>query len=177
MVARTEEISREVSNSNNIAASRIRRQRGYTWEDTLVRRFNSTHDWKAFRLGSPSIRLPDVLAVSTSKRTMLVIEAKSGTAMSLPVPAEQIMRCMEWMDIFEIYRKRKVVLAFKFLSKKRVGLGRYEGRKLREFYKVWDESRDVTSCTCSYDGRTFAGTGSLREEITLKDYKMPFATE
>ena len=164
-----------MSTDMSAGASRIRRQRGYAWEDTLVKRFNNTPGWRAFRLGSPSIRLPDVLAVNTAKKTMLVIEAKSGTTTSLPVPGEQIIRCMEWMNIFEIYRKRGVVLAFKFLSKKRVGLGRYEGRELREFYKVWDMSRDVTSCTCNYDGRTFAGTGSSREEITMKDYRMPFA--
>ena len=164
-----------VSTDMSAGASRIRRQRGYAWEDTLVKRFNNTPGWRAFRLGSPSIRLPDVLAVNTAKKTMLVIEAKSGTTTSLPVPGEQITRCMEWMNIFEIYRKRGVVLAFKFLSKKRVGLGRYEGRELREFYKVWDMSRDVTSCMCNYDGRTFAGTGSSREEITMKDYLMPFA--
>ena len=158
-------------------ASRLRRQRGYAWEETLAKRFNSTPGWRAFRLGSPSIRLPDVLAVNTAKKTLLVMEAKSGTAVSLPVPSEQIARCVEWIDIFEIYKKRDVVLAFKFLSKKRVGLGRYEGRELREFYKVWDVSRDITSCTCSYDGRTFAGTGSSREEIVLKDYRVPFAAK
>lgn len=164
-----------ISTEASVGASRIRRQRGYAWEDTLVRRFNGTPGWRAFRLGSPSIRLPDVLAVNTAKKTLLVIEAKSGTTTSLPVPGEQITRCVEWMDIFEIYKKRSVVLAFKFLSKKRVGLGRYEGRELREFYKVWDVSREVTSCTCGYDGRTFAGTGSSREEIVMKDYRVPFA--
>ena len=41
--------------------NKTRRQRGYTWENTLVKRFNSIKSWKAFRLGSPSVALPDVL--------------------------------------------------------------------------------------------------------------------
>lgn len=48
----------------NEKSARMRRQRGYHWEDTIVKRFNSVDGWKAFRLGSPSIALPDVLAVN-----------------------------------------------------------------------------------------------------------------
>ena len=76
--------------TNNQKAARTRRQRGYQWEDTIVKRFNGTTSWKAFRLGSPSIALPDVLAVSTDDNTIFTIEAKSGTSTSLPVPADQI---------------------------------------------------------------------------------------
>ena len=53
----------------NQKRARIRRQRGYHWEDTIVKRFNSIEGWNAFRLGSPSIALPDVLAVSTKDNT------------------------------------------------------------------------------------------------------------
>jgi len=49
--------------SRNKRIAKIRRQRGYHWEDTIVKRFNTLDDWKAFRLGSPSVALPDVLAV------------------------------------------------------------------------------------------------------------------
>ena len=31
--------------------AQTRRQRGYNWEDTLVKRFNKLENWKAFRLG------------------------------------------------------------------------------------------------------------------------------
>ena len=106
------------SKKYNKKAARIRRQRGYHWEDTLVKRFNSTNDWKAFRLGSPSIALPDVLAVNTEKSAIYTIEAKSGTSTSLAVPYDQIERCMEWIKTFDIYKKRHVVLAFKFFVKK-----------------------------------------------------------
>jgi len=46
--------------SKNKKIAKIRRQRGYHWEDTIVKRFNALDDWKAFRLGSPSLALPDV---------------------------------------------------------------------------------------------------------------------
>ncbi len=40
-------------NKNNQKAAKMRRQRGYHWEDTIVKRFKNTENWKAFRLGSP----------------------------------------------------------------------------------------------------------------------------
>ena len=124
-------------NKDNQKASRMRRQRGYQWEDTIVKRFNATENWKGFRLGSPSVALPDVLAVNTKKSTIYTIEAKSGTTTSLAVPFDQIERCLEWIKTFDIYKKRQVILAFKFLSKKRIGLGKYESRELREYFKIW----------------------------------------
>jgi len=54
------------TNKNYQRAVKTRKQRGYQWEDTVVKRFNNTKNWKAFRLGSPSTGLPDVLAVSLS---------------------------------------------------------------------------------------------------------------
>ena len=162
---------------NNQKAARLRRQRGYHWEDTLVKRFNSVEEWRAFRLGSPSIALPDVLAVSTEKNTIYAIEAKSGTSTSLPVPADQIERCLEWIKTFDIFKKRNVLLAFKFLSKKRLGVGKYESRELREFYKIWDESLEITDCVCTYEGKFFAKIDGTRKELFLKECYMPFKTK
>ncbi len=162
---------------NNQKAARLRRQRGYQWEDTLVKRFNSTKKWKAFRLGSPSIALPDVLAVNTEENIIYTIEAKSGTSTSLPVPADQIERCLEWIKTFDIFKKRNVLLAFKFLSKKRIGVGEYESRELREFYKVWDESLEITDCVCTYEGQFFAKINGMRKELFLKECLMPFKTK
>ncbi|MFQ5781628.1 MAG: resolvase [Nitrosopumilus sp.] len=169
-------ISKKTKN-NNQKAARTRRQRGYQWEDTIVKRFNNTAKWKAFRLGSPSIALPDVLAVNTKESTIFTIEAKSGTSTSLPVPADQIQRCLEWIKTFDIYKKRNVLLTFKFLSKKRIGLGKYESRELREFYKIWDESLEITDCVCTYEGKFFAKIDGIRKEIVLKECKMPFKTK
>ena len=162
---------------NHRRAVRTRKQRGYHWEDTIVKRFNSIEQWNAFRLGSPSTALPDVLAVNTKKSTIFTIEAKSGTTESLQVPFDQIERCQKWADVFDIYKNRAVLLAFKFLSKKRLGVGKYESRELREFYKIWDEKLDITDCVCTYDGKIYAKVDGSRKEIHLKECKMPFKTK
>ncbi len=159
---------------NNKKIARTRRQRGYHWEDTIVKRFNGLNDWKAFRLGSPSVALPDVLAISTKKSTIFTIEAKSGTGTTLQVPFDQIIRCLKWTDTFELYKKRNVVLAFKFLSKKRIDIGEYESRELREFFKIWDKSLKITDCVCTYEGETYALENGKRSKIALKDHPMPF---
>ncbi len=159
---------------DNKKIARTRRQRGYHWEDTIVKRFNALKDWKAFRLGSPSVALPDVLVVSTKNNTIFTIEAKSGTGTTLQVPFDQIIRCLKWTDTFKLYRKRKVILAFKFLSKKRIDIGKYESRELREFFKVWDESLKITDCVCTYEGDTFSLENRKRSKISLEDYHMPF---
>jgi len=168
---------KEKPKKDNKKIARTRRQRGYHWEDTLVKRFNSAENWKAFRLGSPSIALPDVLAVNTQNSMIFTIEAKSGTSTSLPVPADQIERCQKWIKTFDIYHDRKVILAFKFLSKKRIGLGQYESRELREFYKIWDESKEITDCVCTYEGEIFAKIDGKREKLDLKEHPMPFKTK
>jgi Holliday junction resolvase len=165
------------SNINNKRAARMRRQRGYQWEDTIVKRFNSAENWRAFRLGSPSIALPDVLAVNTKESTIFTIEAKSGTSTSLPVPYDQIERCLDWIKTFDVYKKRKVLLAFKFLSKKRLGIGKYESRQLREFFKIWDDSLPITDCVCTYEGKFFARVDGLRKELFLEECTMPFKTK
>ena len=164
-------------NKDNQKSARLRRQRGYHWEDTIVKRFNGSDQWRAFRLGSPSIALPDVLAVNTNESTLFAIEAKSGTSTSLPVPFDQIERCLDWTKTFDIYKKRKVLLAFKFLYKKRIDIGKYESRELREYFKIWDESLDITDCVCTYEGKFYAKIDGSRKELFLKECKMPFKTK
>ena len=158
----------------NKKTAQTRRQRGYNWENTLVKRFNSIKPWKAFRLGSPSVALPDVLTVNNVESTIFTIEAKSGTGTTLQVPFDQIERCLNWIDNFQIYQKREVILAFKFLSKKRIGTGKYEKRELHEFYKVWDKKKKVIDCVCTYDGKIYALDNGKRKELYLKDFLMPF---
>ena len=154
--------------------AKTRRQRGYQWEDTLVKRFNKMDDWKAFRLGSPSVALPDILCVNNKDSILYTIEAKSGTGTTLTVPFDQIIRCSNWTSNFEVYKTRQVILAFKFLSKKRVGVGKYEKRELREFYKVWNQKKSPIDMVCRYDGTTYALKEGKKEKLVLKDYKMPF---
>ena len=161
----------------NKKIAQTRRQRGYNWENTLVKRFNSIKSWKAFRLGSPSVALPDVLTVNNAESTIFTIEGKSGTGTTLYVPFDQIERCLNWIDNFQVYQKREVILAFKFLSKKRIGNAKYEKRELREFYKVWDKKKKVIDCVCTYDGKTYALKNGKRKKLMLKDFLMPFKSK
>ena len=64
-----------------------------------------------------------------------------------------------------------------FLSKKRIGLGKYESRELREYYKIWDDSLEITDCVCTYDGKFYAKINGSRNELPLKEAKMPFKTK
>ena len=170
-------VPKKKSRKENQRIARTRRQRGYNWEDTLVKRFNATGGWKAFRLGSPSVGLPDILAVSTKENTIYTIEAKSGTSTTLRVPFDQIGRCLKWIHTFELYQKRKMIIAFKFSSKKRIGTGKYEHRELREYFKIWDEKYPITDFVCTYDGETYAMYDGKRSPLELDESVMPFATK
>lgn len=167
-------IRKKNSKKTNQRIARTRRQRGYNWEDTLVKRFNALEGWKAFRLGSPSVGLPDILAVSTRANTIYTIEAKSGTNTTLRVPFDQIQRCLKWIHTFELYQTRKMIIAFKFSSKKRIGTGKYEHRELREFFKTWDEKYPITDFICTYEGETYAMLEGKRMHLKLDDVVMPF---
>ena len=154
--------------------AKTRRQRGYHWEDSLVKRFNKIDDWKAFRLGSPSVALPDILTVNNKDSVLYTIEAKSGTGTTLTVPFDQIIRCLNWTNNFQVYKTREVILAFKFLSKKRIGVGKYEKRELREFFKIWNPRRTPIDIVCKYDGDTYTIKEGKKKKMSLKDHKMPF---
>ena len=163
--------------SKNQKIAKTRRQRGYQWENTLVKRFNLLENWKAFRLGSPSVALPDILVLNNNASTIFTIEAKSGTGTTLHVPFDQIERCLMWTNNFQVYKKREVILAFKFLSKKRIGSGIYENRKLHEFYKVWNKKKKPIDCVCTYDGKTYALKNGKQKKLVLKDFIMPFKSK
>ena len=105
---------------------------------------------------------------------IFTIEAKSGTSTSLTVPYDQIVRCLNWTENFKVYQTRQVILAFKFLSKKRIGNSLYEKRELREFFKVWNAKLTPIDIVCKYDGTTYGLNKGKRKSIKLKDYQMPF---
>src|SRR5512135_2361939 len=170
-------VSKKKTRKENQRIARTRRQRGYNWEDTLVKRFNATAGWKAFRLGSPSVGLPDILAVSTNENTIYTIEAKSGTNTTLRVPFDQIERCLKWIHTFELYQKRNMIIAFKFSSKKRIGTGKYEHRELREYFKIWNEKYPITDFICTYEGDTYAMLDGKRSHLELEEAFMPFRTK
>lgn len=160
--------------NSSLKSARTRRQRGYRWEDVLVKRLNSCDGWRAFRLGSPSIGLPDVIAANTNHDMMLAIEAKSGTSDNIPVPRDQIERCLKWLDAFGKYSNRHAVVALKFMSKRWKKVGIYEKRERREYFKLWDPSKMPCNLVCKYDGSTYTSTEGKRKKLKLENFVMPF---
>jgi Holliday junction resolvase len=83
-------------------------------------------------------------------------------------------------NMFGIYPERHIILAFKFMSKKRFRRKNetvYESRKLLEYYKVADvvaEMSVLPIIKCTYDGRTFAIHKNKTVDLNLPDYSMPF---
>jgi Holliday junction resolvase len=158
----------------------IRRHRGYNYEHTLVQRLNNGK-WRARRLGGSSTGLPDIVAVNNDAGILLTIEAKSGTSDILYVPQDQIERCLVVRNMFGIYPQRHIILAFKFMNKKRFRRKNqtvYESRKLVEYYKVADVVADMkvlpTIIKCTYDGKTSAILRNRRIRLEMPDYAMPF---
>src|SRR5919109_2956759 len=158
----------------------IRRSRGYNYEHTLVQRLNNGY-WSARRLGGSSTGLPDIVAVNNDAGILLTIEAKSGTSDILYVPQDQIERCLLVRKMFGIYPQRHIILAFKFMNKKRFRRKNqtvYESRKLVEYYKVADVVTGMkvlpTIIKCTYDGKTSAILRNRRIRLEMPDYTMPF---
>jgi len=159
---------------SSLRSARTRRQRGYLWEDALVKRLNSCDGWRAFRLGSPSIGLPDVIAANTNHDMMLAIEAKSGTSDNIPVPKDQIGRCLRWLSAFDKYSNRYAIIAFKFMSKRWKNVGVYEKRERREYFKLWNPRMMPCDLVCTYDGSTYALNDGKRKKLKLTNFAMPF---
>jgi Holliday junction resolvase len=147
----------------------------------LVLRLNNG-SWIARRLGGSSTGLPDIVAVNNKEAILLSIEAKSGTGDALYVQPDQLQRCLLIRDMFGYYKTKHVVLAFKFMRKKRFTRKRqvvYEKRRLIEYYKIADklnkqESTPVVKCT--YSGSTFLMHNGKFIKKSLPDYIMPFET-
>jgi Holliday junction resolvase len=162
-----------------VKLNRIRRNRGYSFEHVLVQKLN-TNAWNARRLGGSSANLPDIIAVNNKESIFLSIEAKSGTADSLYVPSDQIQRCFQIRDMFQVYKTAHVILAFKFMQKRRIreeGKTLYIHRKLQEYYKIADKysrMNPVPIIKCTYDGRTYELRNCQTKRCNLKDYIMPF---
>ncbi|MFP3224659.1 MAG: hypothetical protein RXR30_02500 [Nitrososphaeria archaeon] len=104
------------------------KKRGYDWEDKVVKIFIKK-GWKAVRLGSPSVNLPDVLAINDQKNMIIAIEAKASKGDKIYVPLAEINRLFNFLEMFGAYKRKEAVLAIKFLKVK--------GKKMREeFYRV-----------------------------------------
>jgi Archaeal holliday junction resolvase (hjc) len=132
-------------------------------------------------LGGSSTGLPDIVAVNNDAGILLTIEAKSGTSDILYVPQDQLERCRVVRNMFGIYPQRHIILAFKFMNKKRFRRKNqtvYESRRLIEYYKVADVVAGMkvlpTIVKCTYDGKTSAILRNRSIALKMPDYTMPF---
>ena len=145
----------------------------------MVQRLNNG-SWIARRLGGSSTGLPDIVAVNNKEATLLSIEAKSGTGDALYVRADQLERCLLIKDMFGYYKTKHVVLAFKFMRKKRFTRKKrvvYEKRRLLEYYKIADKLNKpdgMPIVKCTYGGRTFVMHNGKFTRKSLPNYVMPF---
>jgi Holliday junction resolvase len=157
----------------------IRRSRGYSYEHTLVQRLNNGL-WVARRLGGSSTGLPDIVAVNNEEAVLLSIEAKSGTGDVLYVRPDQLQRCLMIRDMFGYYKTKHVILAFKFMRKKRYTRKKqvvYEKRRLLEYYKVADKlykMDDTPVIKCTYSGKIYVTCNGKFTKKSLPNYSMPF---
>lgn len=152
--------------SDSVHVSRIRKSRGQGFERDLVKRYRGV-GWWSYRTGGNSAYLPDVMATNDETGELDIIEAKAGAKDHLYVDWDQIQRDIFLINGFKRYPNRRIILAFKFLSKKRKG-DDYERRQLREYYKLmpeekWEAYKGKTIC-CHYD----------RGCPELPDHKPPF---
>ena len=137
-------------------------------------------EWNARRLGGSSTGLPDIVAVNNKTGTLLTIEAKSGTGDILYVPADQIERCVLIDHMFSYYGKRHIILAFKFMRKRRLRRKSdiiYERRHLVEHYMLADalcKSKEYPVIKCTYGGTTFAMYHDKCKKLRLPHFRMPF---
>lgn len=164
---------------HNYRLANIRRSRGYSYEHTLVQRLNNGL-WIARRLGGSSTGLPDIVAVNNKEAILLSIEAKSGTGDALYVGPDQLQRCLLIRDMFGYYKTKHVILAFKFMRKKRFTRKKqvvYKKRKLIEYYKVADKLNKLDGIPvvkCTYTGKTYVMHNGKFDLKNLPNYIMPF---
>lgn len=158
----------------------LRRSRGYNFEHNLVKKLNA-HKWIARRLGGSSTGLPDIVAVDNKNSILLSIEAKSASGNSIYVPEDQIQRCYLITEMFKEYNQRYIILAFKFMRKKRQivkGQLKYQPRKIREYYKIIRFKKKTPNkfpiIKCNYNGDTFVIYEKKIKKIKLKNFIMPF---
>lgn len=157
---------------NNKKINKTRRQRGYAFENHIVHKFKCISGWGAKRLGSPSVQLPDVMCVNDFYKTIIAIEAKSTIQNHAYVPADQIERCRDWVNMFGVYDSKYVILAFKFGQITQIIKGQPIPRKLRYHYKVFPYNRFTPSnVRADYDGNILIKSGDGWMEIKLEDFK------
>lgn len=124
----------------------VSRDRGYAFENDMVRQINRNSGWQAFRLGGTAVELPDILAIHNRHKTIQVYELKSGQDGNLYVRASQVQRCIDWCDRLAAYDFRHVILSFRFHSRGR------NGRRKKAEYNFEYPYHGAADVKCNYNG-------------------------
>jgi Holliday junction resolvase len=120
------------------------------------------------------------VAVNNKEATLLSIEAKSGTGDILYVRPDQLQRCLLIRDMFGYYKTKHVILAFKFMRKKRFTRKKqvvYERRRLVEYYKIADKLHNLENIPvvkCTYGGVIYVMSNGKFTKKSLPTFVMPF---
>lgn len=132
--------------------------RGYSFEVQLVKEFNKGV-WKARRLGGSSSGLPDLGIVNNSESILYSVECKSTVYNFCEIPIKQILRCIEFLEIFSIYKTKKVIFGFRFATKRSI---RAENSKIKitrnkpQYYffiiKEFKRLKEIEAFTCNSKG-------------------------
>lgn len=135
-----------------------RSKRGYTFEVEIVKEFNKG-TWKSRRLGGSSSGLPDVVIVNNSESILYSVEAKSTVYNFREIPVKQIQRCLDLLDIFNAYKTKNVIFAFRFATKKAIrspnSLVKITRTKPKYYFfiiKEFKNLKDIEAFTCNSKG-------------------------
>ena len=137
----------------------LRQSRGYRFESYIVKGLNSDN-WQCRRLGGSSMGLPDEVATNNDEGILLSIEAKSTVSNWCYVPKDQLERCKTICEMFEYYRAKCIVLAFKFAAKRK-------GRKLKYYFFIIHTPftfKNILNVSCNYDG-TLSWIGAQKGDV------------
>ena len=157
---------------DNKKINQIRRQRGYSFEKYIVQKINDVVGCTGKRLGSPSTALPDVMGVNNYYKTIVAIEAKSTVQNYAYVPQDQIERCRDWVNMFDVYPSKNVVLAFKFGQTQIVVKGDLIKRKVRYFYKIFPyKGTSPCDVRADYEGNIMLKIKEEWQQVNLEDFK------
>lgn len=128
----------------------LRKQRGFKFEYHIVNLLRE-RGFKASKSGGNTVGFPDIIA--TRHYTLLAIEAKSVAGFHAYIPLDQIQRCFHLLEMFEIYKNKHTIAAFKFMTKI---TGNSFRRPIKYYYFCMDEYQHrltgVNSLKCTYNG-------------------------
>lgn len=105
--------------TNWVKVNKTRRNRGYTFEDKIRKKVNEIDNqrlWHCRRLGGSSTGLPDlVITFNQYMGALVAMECKSTKDnYVLEIPADQVQRCIDVLDVFGMYGCKSVGFGFYF---------------------------------------------------------------